>query len=180
MKKIVLILILGSSTTLFAQNSLTYSKVITTDSVGKNAIYVAVKDWLASTYKSAKDVIQMDDKDAGLIIGKANFDYSYGGLIYACYSGYIDYSIKIQVKDNRYKVEVTGFNHIVQSGKGKNCELGLITTDEVHSTKGGQKNYDNKVWADIKIKAEEYSNTIFLSLENKTKDLKKASDNGNW
>jgi hypothetical protein len=56
----------------------------------------------------------------------------------------------------------------------------LITNDEVHSTKGIQKNYDNKVWNDIKAKSEEYSKTIFTSLENRTKDLKKASDSSNW
>jgi hypothetical protein len=123
MKKIFLLTVtIIVSLNMFCQETnLSFSKVIKTDSVGKNAIYVAVKDWLASTYKSAKDVIQMDDKEAGLLIGKGNFEYSYGGLSYACYSGYIDYSIKIQVKDNRYKVEVTSFNHTVKPGNGKNC-----------------------------------------------------------
>jgi len=93
MKKINLIIGLLTITTisLTAQENLTFEKVIVTDSVGKAMIFATINDWFATTYNSANDVIQMADKDAGIIIGNGSMSFSYGGLTYSCYEGYIKY-----------------------------------------------------------------------------------------
>jgi len=133
-----------------AREPLTYSKVIQADSLDKTSIYVALRAWFSETYKSSNAVIQMDDKDAGVIIGKATTKYSYGGLVYRCYEGYVNYTVKVQIRDGRYKAEVSNINHEVLPGNSKGCILGLITTAEKHSEKGAQKAYENKVADDIK------------------------------
>lgn len=181
MKKINLLfgLLLIASLNINAQENLKFEKVIKTDSIGKNLLYSTINDWFATTYNSANDVIQMSDKDAGIIIGNGSMTYNRKGM-YTCYGGYIKYTIKIYVKDNRYKVVLTNFNHSVKAGNGAQCALGIVTAADVYATKGMSKRYHNKTWNDIKIKAEEYSNGIFLSLDKKTKNVKTETDEDDW
>jgi hypothetical protein len=82
-----------------------FSKVIYTDSVGKEKIFVSINDWFASNFKSANDVIQMSDKEAGVIVGKGALSYSYGKMSYIGYDGFITYTIKVYIKDNRFKLQ---------------------------------------------------------------------------
>lgn len=51
---------------------ITYSEVIILDStVNKSELYSRAREWFAKAFKSSKNVIQMDDKENGKIIGKA-------------------------------------------------------------------------------------------------------------
>ena len=83
MKKYILLISLITILTnnSFSQENLTFSKIIKADSVSKTELFVVINDWFASNYNSANDVIQMSDKDAGIIIGKGSLKYSYGKLI---------------------------------------------------------------------------------------------------
>ena len=112
MKKILFALaLLFIAQQTFSQESFTISKVITTEEVGKSMIYVAINDWFATTYNSANDVIQMADKEAGIIIGNGSTEYSKKGLAYMCYGGWLKYTIKVYMKENRFKVDITNFRH---------------------------------------------------------------------
>jgi hypothetical protein len=173
---LLLSIVFTSFNAFIQETNLSFSKVINTDSIGKDAIYAKVKEWFAINYNSAKDVIQMDDKEAGILTGKGTVEYSHGGAGYLCYDGYIDYNIKIQVKDNRLKVELTDFIHRVQIGHGEQCNLGLITTRELHSESGMSKKYNNITWNDIKSKMDAFSNNIFDSIEKKIND----NNSDNW
>jgi len=171
MNKIILLcfLVLASTIVSNGQEALTFSKVIQTDSVGKTKLFTTINEWFASTYNSAKDVIQVADKEAGLIVGNGSMNYTYGKIAYRCYEGQVTYTIKVYVKDNRYKVELTNFNHTVNTGNAPSCSLGPVSTSEVYATSGMSKSYHNNVWGDIKEKAQQYSMQIFDSLEKKTK-----------
>lgn len=79
-----------------------YSNVIQVDSVSKDQLYARAKRWFVKTYKSANDVIQLDDKENGEIIGKGNFKISY----YAR-EPIINHTISILVKDGRFKYIIT-------------------------------------------------------------------------
>ena len=176
----ILLFIVTSTINSWGQETLIFSKVISTDSVGKAKLFATINDWFASTYNSANDVIQMTDKEEGIIVGNGSMSYSYGKMAYLCYEGYIKYTIKVYVKDNRYKVELTNFNHSVKPGNASSCSLGLITNSEVHTTTGMSKNYHNNTWNDIKIKVEQYSSQIFESLDKKTKNIKSDKDKSDW
>ncbi len=153
----------------YGQEGITFSKVIRVDSVGKAELFSTINDWFASTYNSANDVIQMADKEDGTIIGKGSMNYSFGKAVYGCYEGYINYTIKAYIKDNRYKIELSNFSHV---GNGSACSLSNITTAEFYATTGMSKNYQNNVWKDLKTKIELFSNDIFESLNKKTKSVK--------
>ena len=84
---------------------ITYKEVIQIDSVTKNEAYNAAKVWIAKTFRSAKDVIQNDDKDAGIIVLKPLFQ------LFATEKGYIHYTLTLLFKDGRYKYELSDFYH---------------------------------------------------------------------
>jgi hypothetical protein len=167
MKKTLILAIISLCVSgLFAQEKLSFEKVIPVDSIKKNELYNGLKEWIGMDFVSAKNVIEVDDKDAGLIIVNPLKDYSFGKLQYICYDGNIRYSIKIQIKDGRFKVVVTNFMHDINPGNGANCKLGLITTalEYEGATGFGMKSYSNKVWLDLKSKCELISNDLFARI----------------
>lgn len=170
--KLTMILSLLVAHSLSAQDPISFERVIRVDTVGKSMIFIAINDWFATNYNSANDVIQMTDKDAGIIIGKGSMNYYYGRM--SSYNGNIKYTIKVYVKDNRYKVILTNFRH-----SGLSFNLDLITDADIYATKGMYKNYHNKAWTDMKTQIEQYSNDIFKSLETKTNNINK-DNNDDW
>ena len=54
--------------TIQAQEPLSFEKVIQADSLKKDAIYNGLKEWVGMNFKSAKSVIEMDDKEAGILL----------------------------------------------------------------------------------------------------------------
>lgn len=173
MLKFLFILTTFFSINLAAQETITFEKIIKADSVDKEEIFVLINDWFATNYNSANDVIQMTDKKAGIIIGKGATDYFYGNN--SSYNGTLKYTIKVYVKDNRFKVNLLSYIH-----KGLSINLGLITSAEIHSKKGMFKKYNNKAWIDTKLKAKEHANFIFTELEKKANSKKNNSEENDW
>ena len=183
MKKLFLLLFvsMGYFFSSYGQEKLTFSKVIEVKDVDKTSIYISLRDWISTYYRDTQEVLQMDDKDAGIIIGKAIFLYSMNNLAYAAYEGKIWYSIKLQVKDGRFKVEMLNFVHENKKGNAPTCNLGLITIAENYTDKGVQKFFHNKVWKDIKVKSERESNSIFSDLEKLAASIQTVKeDSDDW
>ena len=78
----------------YPQEPLEYSKVIYTDSVGKDMIYATIYEWFALNYNSANDVIQMSDKEEGIIIAKGGKRYSKGKWNRTCYEALLIMQLK--------------------------------------------------------------------------------------
>jgi hypothetical protein len=88
-----------------------YMSVVNVDSTKSNELYVRANEWFVNTFKSAKDVIQLNDKEAGKIIGKGFFST---GLFT------IHFTIEIQTKDGKYKYAFSNF--ICKSMEGSHYE----------------------------------------------------------
>jgi hypothetical protein len=123
----------------------------------------------------------MSDKEAGIIIAKGQMSYvKYPFLMYQTYHGHISYTLKLYLKDDRYRAVLTSLIHS-NEGQTSITELGKITTDEVYSSqKSMYTKYQNLVWDDIKVVMEAYSNDLFNSLEEKTSKKELDSDWGDW
>ena len=119
-------------------SKITYSEVIYVDSLAnKQELFSRAKEWFAKAYKSSTNVIQMEDKESGKIIGKALMQVYHKAFGSNYPSGYINYTISIYIKDGRYKYEVTDFHHTGQLVSGGNripdygvCEKMINTTDK--------------------------------------------------
>lgn len=97
---------------------------------GKDQLYIKAKSWLAKVFVSAKSVIQMDDKEAGKIIGKGMISYDDGAEYYTTHFA-ISYTLTINVKDNKYRLILSDFiNGGYTEGLGKIGGCGLMLDDE--------------------------------------------------
>lgn len=85
--------------------NLNYNEVIQVDSIKKDELYLRSKFFFVDVFKSANDVIQMDDKEAGVVVGKG-FNDIYIRVMGITTPIQMWYTIKIQSKEGRYKYEI--------------------------------------------------------------------------
>jgi len=180
MKKLLTITLLLCATLAMAQEPLTYSKVIQVDSVKKEVIYSTLMMWIGTNYHGINNNIQLSDKEAGYIIIPVSTPYIKTGY-YQCYGGSVDYKMKFQIKDSRFKVELFGFTHeINRTDCAFNSRMGIVTSAEENPLGGGlYKSYNNKIWKEIQQLCKDESDKIFLQLGSLKYASSKAA-NDNW
>lgn len=101
-------------------NDLIFSKVIKTDgNLSKDEIFTKVQAFFAYNYNSAKHVIQVSDKEQGLIIGKGLYadlnewvDSGFG----IRYKLSTEHIAKVECKDGRIRAIVTINNGLYEEG----------------------------------------------------------------
>ena len=91
------------------ETDVVFTKVIEDIPGTKDEIFTNVESWLAKAYKNSKEVIQQKDKDAGIFIGKGNFEIykrtvkSISG-IQTVYCVFCSHIIQINVKENKVRM----------------------------------------------------------------------------
>lgn len=92
-------------------NPIQFENVIKVDStLTAKRLYELGVEWFAKTYNNSKAVIQMQDKDAGIIVAKAMFQATIIGKgLIPTVTTPVDYTLKIQFRDGRLKYEMTDF-----------------------------------------------------------------------
>jgi hypothetical protein len=151
----ILLLIL-TSTSVQAQEYKLEEKIVTgifeTKDQNQAELFSSINKWISINYNSSKNVIQLNDKEAGTIIIKGINEVSYTNTMKSIYPNnkYVtdklttqfNHLIEINIKDNRYRIiyritdiasEDAGYNDIVfniVSFMGVNTES-LIAYNEV-------------------------------------------------
>jgi len=116
MKKLLFILLLAPLFSLAQESadtlSFNYIGVESVDSVTGKTLFSRAKLFVAQSFKSAKDVIQMDDHYAGMLVVKGNIvPLIKIPLVGKTEYGYAHFTMKIQVKDGKYKYTLSDFDH---------------------------------------------------------------------
>lgn len=110
----------------FVDKKVEYSKVVETNNT-KDALYGKAKLWFANTFNSSKEVIQIDDKENGVILGKGKIvdnDMAYMSKTKKTW----DFTVKIQVKDNKYKAVIYDIDYTFEL-PGNNIGAGATTVN---------------------------------------------------
>jgi hypothetical protein len=81
-----------------------YTEIVKIDSTDSKELYVKAHEWFANTFNSAQNVVQLDDKDAGTIIGKGVFEFDETVMVV-----WVNFTIEIQTKDGKYKYTLSNF-----------------------------------------------------------------------
>lgn len=96
----------------FAQNKLPekdgkviYEEVDSMPGIEKDELYSRSKIWLVNTFKSAKDVVQLDDKQSGQLIGKGNFQYEYVVLLTSG-TWICSFTLQIDCRGNKARIKI--------------------------------------------------------------------------
>lgn len=154
MKTLSIFLLLAlASTYSFAQNipvdtvnkTVVYTDVVKVDHTLKDELFVRAKTWVAKTYRSSYTP-QMEDKDAGKLIGNDSELLSYR---YAMVSMdyYLKYTIEVDVKDGRYKYTISDISVPDANVTGYHLTLDQIVVDgktSMEKTKKDNGEYRNR------------------------------------
>lgn len=110
MKKLIIAILLFPLIS-FSQD---YSEVVQVEGKNLSELYTSAREWFALTFKSANDVIQMDDPVSGKLIGKGSTHVSENyisgkGLMAVpiAMEWYPNFTIKVEVREGRYKCDIT-------------------------------------------------------------------------
>lgn len=117
-------------------HQITYNEVVKSEGVTKDELYVKAREWFAKTAGSAQDVIQMDDKAAGKIIGKGATKGSYSFLL-TKFQFTLRYTVSITTKDNRYRYDISDFQAF-DDGAKTGYDLSAVATSKDYKNKKGE------------------------------------------
>lgn len=88
-----------------AQSTSPKSEVITDSTQTKKALFSKANLWVANTWKSAKDVIQMKDEESGTIVVKGLLSTKVKVSMGVKLDGHTESTITIKCKDGKVKIE---------------------------------------------------------------------------
>tara|TARA_R110002167_G_scaffold242708_1_gene448316 strand:+ start:282 stop:791 length:510 start_codon:yes stop_codon:yes gene_type:complete len=148
-----------------------YEGVVKVEGASATDLYIKANEWFAMAFNSANNVIQMQDKDAGKIIGKGLFKVAKSGYP----NGVFDFTIMFTAKEGRYKYVITDISHD-KRGSNLNGSGGAIENDKpaCGSMKMGKKHWGKlKEKARIELTALSDELTKYMSANN-------SEDNDDW
>lgn len=86
-----------------------FTQVVEVPGASKNELYARGKVWFANTFQSARNAIQADDKEAGVLIGKgwqpSYYTTANGGVV----PFQLWYTVRFAFKEGRYRYSLTDF-----------------------------------------------------------------------
>lgn len=145
MKRILLMLVMALSTSAVAQDSLVwdnngsliFTDVVEVEGVDASELYTRARQWFGEIYRSANNVLQMDDREGGVLLGKAinSFVVTNMGMNFEIK---LHYSISVFLKDGRYKYEIKDMYYSGNTG-GKDKLTDWITDEKVFRKNGSKK-----------------------------------------
>lgn len=164
-----------------AEQPLEFSKVVQAEGKSADEIYSSVKVWIAENYRSAQDIIQLDDKQGGIIVLKAAHQFNYSTMSAPSFPGPIHYTLKISIKDGRFKVDMDKIYHESTTGPlhyRDGWSLKSLTSREKFKS-GVMYGHYNKAWKRAKEDIELNFNSITIALAVAANN-KRAEQNDNW
>lgn len=159
--------------------------------ISKPELFVFAKTWMANTFVSSKSVIEMEDKDAGIIIGNGVFTKRLNGA-FGNQLGLdvIFFTITINVKENKYRCILSNFTHkyIQQTSAHISGQTFATSMSNAFSSNrnGGALNNEKpacsslsmtkKQWSQIKDYTKEQSALTLESLKKSMREGKTKAD----
>lgn len=127
---------------LSSDGSVTYQVIDSVPGATKDQLFRRARKWFTTNYNSAKDVLQVNDIDAGELIGKGIFDIKSPIKNVWVYPK-IGHTITVEIKEARYRITVGGLV-VNQESAVQNYKLPFIGTTKNHYTQFYQS-IDQKV-----------------------------------
>jgi len=145
MKLLVTLTFITLYTGLAAQDTtFRMQKIVIVDSTTKTQLFERARLWMNDYYKSSKDVLQVSDKESGELVGKPIMNISYPLTELGHTSKvpvHVDYTVRIIVKDGKYKVEAYNFYNKEYFGlftASDKCPVKFMFTKKSKSDKSWQ------------------------------------------
>lgn len=82
----------------------TYSRIVAVENVSAGDLYSRAQSWFATFYASAHDVLQQQDAERALLVGRSFFEIVNNG-------GRMFYTVTVRCKDGRAKIDISHLQH---------------------------------------------------------------------
>lgn len=183
---------LAQTLSLDKNNALTYTQIVEAPNKTKEQLYILLNYWYSATFNSGKAVIQLNDKDAGIIIGKGFIEgiASHTGGVNQ-YTVHLEPIIKTDIKDNKIRITYTvPFYTVVKMAGG-----GIMSAFGDGSTKPTRvdenwvldncypfviKDSHKKTSSKALIMTHAYSNVVMNKIEEVVKNGLVGNENEDW
>ncbi len=185
---------LGSQLALDKNKSLTYTQVVDCGEQTKEQLYIILNHWFVESFNDANSVIQLNDKDAGVIIGKgyiANIAGHAGGM--NSYNVSIRPIIKVDIKDKKIRITYTvqcydiekliggGVMSALSNGSTKpTLSSEKWTLDTCYPFVEKDEHRAKKTSSKALVMAHAYSNVIMDKIEEAVKNGLARNESDNW
>lgn len=137
-----------------------YTEVVQLDTTyKKDVLYKNSKLFFADAFKSAKDVLQYDDRGEGKVIGKGNLSIEGGQSVFLTYvteKWTVNFSLEIFSKDGKYRYRIYDLNidsrRVASGGSSPdNVSNSDLSIDEAYkeTEKGVTKKMNRKMFAEL-------------------------------
>lgn len=181
---------IASENVLDKNNALTYTQVIEAPGKTKEQLYITINYWYSNTFNSGKAVIQLNDKDAGVIIGKGYIEgiaAHMGGI--NTYKVNLTPIIKTDIKEGKIRITYTipsydvdkvvggGFMGAMGGTKGQlTNETWVLEKCFPYAQKDSHKKTSSKAL----VMAHAYSNVIMDKIEEAVKNGVAGNEGDDW
>lgn len=122
-----------------------FSEVINVDNASAQELYSRAKLFVAYAYKSGKSVTQLNDDEAKIILIKP-LTKVYQKDFFVNESYFVQYQVKIECKDNRYRYSFEGHSILIPS-RNSGTELSYSFLEKKPAI------FSKKSWADVQNQA---------------------------
>lgn len=166
MRKTILLVALSLfSFSLAAQESekLSFVEVVPVEGVSSDELYNRAEMWVATAFQNSNKVVKYRNKENKQLILNPNTDFSYSKLVGSEGArGVIEYTMTINIKDNRYRVEITDCFH--RSYSQTFAGYGILTGDSIPS-KWPTKKWSQSIWNELQLKMKQEISIVSISLK---------------
>ena len=141
-------------------NLIIFEEVIITEELNSSELYSALKEWFVTRFKNADAVLHMDDRESGKFIGKAYVDLEIGKFN----TRRTDFTIKILIKEGRFKYILTDFVQNLPIQNATLIPLEDFVVKKLYNKKGklvkGNARYKEEVIKFSQLISEDLKNAI--------------------
>ena len=174
-------------------NSLSYTQIIECGNQTKEQLYITLNHWFSVTFNDANSVMQLNDKDAGVIIGQGympNIAAHMGGM--NTYYISIRPIIKVDIKDTKIRVTYTIQCFDIDKYVGGGSLSMALSSGDIKPTLSierwplekcypfAEKDKAKKTSSKALIMAHAYSNVIMDKIEETAKNGLIGNESDDW
>lgn len=164
------------------EDDFVFENVINIDGLSKDQIFVKLRSLFVEIFKDSKNVLEINDKELGQLMGKGRMKYYHSNLI-ANNVNYVNFTINIMVKDGRFKYRINNIHSDyyadIKGNDYSNTHREYIASNIIKSLQGDgvySKGLNRPTKSFIKEQAEDFLITC-ISLHNMIlKSFEKTND----
>lgn len=130
-------------------------RIIEVPGKSKEEIYTNLRVWFSESFKNSSEVIKMDDKDLGIIIGNGNLVLNPGKNLF--FEHRLGFTLKVEIKDSRFKATISNLGYYDTN------IIGQLNPIEVIFKKDPPNKETKKR---LKVKTKRKVSSIFSSIHN--------------